>query len=140
MGQFFEFTFNHPIMMSALFAIIIMIVMNEFKQKLLGFTEIAPGEAVRMINHDDAVVVDVRDDKEFSEGHVINAVHIPLGLLDSKLDTLEQYRDKPLIVYCRSGQRSAKAGSILQRQGFKSIYKLKGGMMAWTSADLPVSR
>lgn len=126
--------------MSALFAIIIMIVMNEFKQKLLGFKEVASGDAVRMINHDDAVMLDVRDDTEYGEGHVINAVHIPLGLLDSRLDELEQYRDKPLIVYCRTGQRSAKAGSTLQKQGFKSVYKLKGGMMAWTSADLPVSK
>ena len=139
MGQFFEFAFNHPLLMSALLAIVIMLVMNEFKQKLLGFKEVKPNEAVQLINREDAVVLDVRDDKEFSEGHIINAINIPLGLLDGRIAELDDYRQKPVVVCCKSGRRAAKAGSLLQRQGFSSIYKLNGGMMAWISAELPVN-
>ena len=140
MGQIVDFIFNHPFLVAAFVALVIMLIMNEFKRKLLGFKDVGPNDAVRMMNQDGAVILDVREDKEYQEGHILNAIHIPLGLLESRLDELEEHKSKPIIVYCRTGQRSAKAGVILQRQGYQSIFKLGGGMMAWTGANMPVSR
>jgi rhodanese-related sulfurtransferase len=140
MGQFFEFAGNHPLLLTALLVVIIMLVMNEFKRKLLGFKEVNINEAVRLINQEDALPLDVREDKEFRDGHIINAVNIPVGLLESRLKEIEEYREKPVIVYCRTGQRAAKAASVLQRQGFKSIHKMNGGMLAWADANMPVQR
>lgn len=140
MGQTLEFIGNHPFLFAALLLVIILLVMNELRRKLLGFKEVSSTDAVRMINREDALMLDVREDKEFSEGHIVNAVNIPLGLLEGRLKELEEYKDKPVIVCCRTGQRSAKAGAVLQRQGFNSIYKLNGGMLAWADASLPVSR
>lgn len=140
MGQMFEFVGNHPVLFGVLVLILAMIIMNEFRRHLLGFKEIAPGDVVRMINHDDAVVIDVRDDLEFKSGHIVNAVNAPLGVLEEQVDKLAQYKEKPVIICCKSGQRSAKAGSILQRQGFSSIFKLSGGLMAWSSANLPLKK
>lgn len=140
MGQYLEFAGNHPLLMAALVLVVILLVMNEFKRKLLGFKEVKPNEAVRLINREDALVLDVREDKAFRDGHILNAVNIPLGLLESRLDEIEVYKDKPVIVYCRTGQRAAKAATLLQRQGFSSIYKLNGGMLAWTDANMPLSR
>ena len=140
MGQFLEFAGNHPLLFAALILIILMIVMNESRRKLLGFKEVGANEAVRLMNSENALMLDVREDKEFKEGHVINAINIPLGLLESRLKEIEEHKEKPVIVYCRTGQRAAKAGAVLQRQGFKSIYKLNGGMLAWSDAGLPVKR
>jgi len=140
MGQYLEFAANHPLLIAALSLIIIILVMNEFKRKLLGFNEAGINDAVRLMNQDGALALDVREDKEFREGHILNAVNIPLGLLENRLTEIEGYKENPVIVYCRSGQRSAKAGAVLQRQGFKSIHKLNGGMMAWIDANMPVSR
>ncbi len=140
MGQFFEFTGNHPLLFAALISIILMIIMSESRRKLLGFKEIASNEAVRLMNSENALILDLREDKEFSEGHIINAVHIPLGLLESRLKEIDEHKGKPVIVYCRTGQRAAKGGAVLRRQGFTSIYKLNGGMMAWVDAGLPVKR
>jgi len=140
MGQFFDFVVDNPFLFAAFIAILVMLIMNEFKRKLLGFTAVDPNDAVRLMNQEDAAVLDVREDGEFNEGHILNAIHIPLGLLEARLDEIEAYKEKPLIVYCRSGQRSAKAGAILRRQGFQSLYKLSGGMMAWTSANMPISK
>lgn len=140
MGQFLEFAGNHPLLFAALILIILLMVMNETRRKLLGFKELGTNEAVRLMNSENALMLDVREDKEFSDGHVINAVNIPLGLLESRLKEIDEHKEKPVIVYCRTGQRAAKAGAILQRQGFKSIYKLNGGMMAWSDAGLPVKR
>lgn len=139
MGQYLEFAGNHPLLMAALVLVVTLLVMNEFKRKLLGFKEVKPNEAVRLINQEDALVLDVREDKAFRDGHILNAVNIPLGLLESRLDEIEVYKDKPVIVYCRTGQRAAKAAALLQRQGFGSIYKLNGGMLAWTDANMPLS-
>ena len=140
MGQFLEFAGNHPLLFAAFILIALMIVMNESRRKLLGFKEVGVNEAVRLMNSEDALMLDVREDKEFYDGHVINAVHIPLGLLEGRLKEIDDHREKPVIVYCRTGQRSAKASSVLQRQGFKSVYKLNGGMMAWNDAGLPVKK
>ena len=140
MGQMFEFVSNHPVLFAALALILAMLIMNEFRRHLLGFKEIGPSDAVRMINHDGAVVIDVRDDLEFKSGHIINAVNAPLGVLEEKVDKLADYKDKPVIICCQSGQRSAKAGALLQRQGFSSIFKLSGGLAAWSSANLPLKK
>ncbi len=140
MTQYLEFAGNHPFLVTALVLIVLLMIMNESRRKLLGFKELGTNEAVRLMNSEQALMLDVREEGEFKDGHVMNAVHIPLGVLESRLKEIETHKEKPVIVYCRTGQRAAKAGAVLQRQGFKSIYKLNGGMMAWSDAGLPVKR
>lgn len=140
MAQYLEFASNHPFLVTALVLIILLMIMNESRRKLLGFKEVGANEAVRLMNNEEALMLDVREEGEFKDGHVINSVHIPLGVLESRLKEIEAHKEKPVIVYCRTGQRAAKAGTVLQRQGFKSIYKLNGGMLAWSDAGLPVKR
>ena len=140
MANIGEFVLNHWLLVLALVVILALLVMDTFKRKLLGFREIKPQEAVRLINHEGAVALDVREDKEFQEGHILNALHIPSGIIDKRLAELESYKNRPLIVYCRSGQRSAQASVVLRKQGFEQVYKLSGGMLAWRSADLPVAK
>jgi rhodanese-related sulfurtransferase len=135
-----EFVSHHWILVLALVVIAALLVMDASRRKLLGFREIKPQEAVRLINHEGAVPIDVREDQEYSEGHILNALHIPSGLIEKRLAELEPYKSQALIVYCRSGQRSAQASAVLRKQGFEHIYKLSGGMMAWRGADLPVAK
>ncbi|MEK7323102.1 MAG: rhodanese-like domain-containing protein [Pseudomonadota bacterium] len=139
MAQFGEFVVNHWLLVLALVVILVLIIAGEAQRKVLGFADIKPQEAVRLMNQEDAIALDVRDDQEYKQGHVINAVHIPLGLLDKRLGELEPHKDKPIVVYCRTGQRSAQAGVQLRKQGYTRIYKLGGGMLAWQGADLPVT-
>jgi rhodanese-related sulfurtransferase len=138
MAQLSEFISQHWMLVLALVVIAALLVMDAYKRKLLGYREIKPQEAVQLINHEGAVAVDVREDKEYGEGHILNALHIPYGLIEKHLAELEPYKTQPVIVYCRSGQRSAQAGVVLRKQGFERVYKLNGGMMAWRGADLPV--
>ena len=140
MGQFLEFVGNHPLLFTALIVLCMMLVMNESRRKLLGFKDIKPADAVRLINSEDALMLDVRDENAFKDGHVINAVNIPLGVLDGRVSELEEHKSRPVIVYCATGPNSARAGAILKKQGFATIYKLSGGMMAWKDASLPVNR
>ena len=133
-----EFITHHWILVLALVVIAVLLVMDIYKRKLLGFRDIKPQEAVRLINHEGAVPLDVREDQEFRDGHILNALHIPYGVIEQSLAELESYKTRAIIVYCRSGQRSAQASSVLRKQGFEYIYKLNGGMLAWRGADLPV--
>lgn len=135
--QLIEFSGNHAVLVMALFAILAMLIGGELRQRLSGVGEVGPGEATRMLNRDNAIMIDMRTDKEYREGHVASAVHIPS--MDN-LAALEKYRGKPVIVYCNSGSRSAGFCSRLRKQGFEPVYNLRGGIHGWQKADLPVSK
>lgn len=100
---------------------------------------IRPAEAVMSINRNGAIVVDVRTEKEYLEGHIVNSLHIPLGMLENRLSELKEYKSQPVIVVCRTGSRSSSAVSTLKKQGFKSVTNLNGGILAWNSANLPIT-
>jgi rhodanese-related sulfurtransferase len=90
--------------------------------------------------NDDALVLDVREDKEWAEGHIPNAKHIPLGQLSKRISELDKYKDKPIVVSCRSGHRSATACRTLKKDGFEQTHNLMGGIIAWENANLPVTK
>jgi len=104
---------------------------------LVDLPEITPEEAARMIEGGEANVLDVRRATEFAGGHIPGAINIAHTRLASRLD--EAPRDKQLIVNCRSGKRSARAASLLQRHGFQPI-NLKGGILAWEEAQVGADR
>jgi len=139
MHQFFEFATHHWDLFLSLFIILGLMFGGGLMRRISGYSETDPAGAVLMMNHEDALVVDVREDSEFKEGHILSARHLPLGTLDKRLGELETHKDKPVLVYCRSGQRSARACGILRRAGFQNVTNLKGGIMAWQNAKLPVN-
>lgn len=96
--------------------------------------------ATLLINREDALVVDVRESAEWSAGHIPNARHIALGHLANRLAEIEKYKDKPVIMVCASGNRSASGCSILKKAGFARVYNLSGGMRAWIDAGLPIAK
>ena len=138
-NQLIEFTGNHPLLMAAFAAILVMLIGGELRQRLSGINEVGPGEATRMLNHDSAVIVDMREDKDYREGHIVNAVHAPASNSEV-LQKLDKFRERPVIVYCRSGHTSMGFCSKLRKQGFVSVYNLTGGVLGWQKAGLPLSR
>lgn len=96
-------------------------------------------EAVQLINHKNALVVDVRTEKEYQEGHVMNALHIPLGMLDDRIQELQAYKNDVVVMVCRSGARSAQAATKLKKQGFTDVHNIGGGMLAWERVKLPTT-
>lgn len=97
-------------------------------------------QAVEKMSHHDAIVVDVREANEIASGMIRDAIHIPLAQLKDRFNELEKYTNKPIIMACRSGNRSAYAINILRKNGFTDLYNLKGGVMAWQHASLPLKR
>jgi rhodanese-related sulfurtransferase len=117
-----------------------MILWSMFGSKMRGITDIDTNGALQMINHKNAFILDVRQPEEYKSGHIINATLIPLGSLSSRISELAKYKNKPVIVVCRSGNRSGSACAILAKEGFTEAYNLSGGMMAWQRANLPTRK
>jgi rhodanese-related sulfurtransferase len=115
-----------------------MLVWSFIGGKLSGIEEADTLKATRLYN-DDALVLDVREDKEYAAGHIPKARHIPLGQLAGRLKELDKFKDKPILVTCRSGNRSAHACRTLKKAGFTTVYNQAGGILAWERANLPVT-
>jgi GrxC family glutaredoxin len=138
MDQFMEFVVNNWALFLALSIILALLARTWVGPA--GVKSVGPMEAVSLSNHNNAVFVDVRTDDEYREGHILHSLHAPLGLLDSKLKEIRKYENRPLIMYCRSGSRSGRAGGLLKKQGFNEVYNLAGGVMAWQNANLPLTK
>jgi len=85
----------------------------------------------------DHLLIDVRTRGEYAAGHIAGSVNIPVEELASRLDEVPQ--GQPIVVYCRSGNRSAQAAGILANAGYADIYDL-GGIIAWQSAGYPLQQ
>lgn len=95
------------------------------------------GQASKMSSQQQAVIIDVREDEEWRQGHIPNAVHIPLSQLNERMPELDKYKSSAVITQCRSGRRSSKAAQMLKLAGFSQVYNLDGGLVAWQKAGLP---
>ncbi len=101
-----------------------------------NLASITPKEAAILFSEQKAIIVDVREDSEWNEGHIAGAMHIPLAQVESRLSELAQYKNSTVIAQCRSGKRSAKAATILQAAGFTKVFNLDGGIIAWGNNGL----
>lgn len=117
-----------------------MLLWSFLGNRLRGVKEVDNAGALQLINHKNALVLDVREEAEFSTGHIRGAKLITLLKLKDRVGELERYRDQPIVVVCRSGNRSATASALLGNREFRQVYSLAGGMMAWQKADLPLEK
>ena len=140
MSQYIEFVTNHWDLFLALAIILAMLMGNTLGSRLRGYKQIEASDAVRILNHEESVMLDVREDSEVAEGMILDAIHIPLGKLADRMDELANSREKAIIVSCRSGHRSAAACAKLRKEGFETVYNLRGGVMAWQNAGLPLQK
>ena len=118
----------------------IMLLWSYFGNRFKGVKEVNSSGALQLINHKNAVVLDVREPGEYESGHVLNSKLIPLGKLKERIGELEKYKDHSIVVLCRSGNRSGTACFILGKHGFNQAYNLAGGIQAWKKANLPVEK
>lgn len=101
-----------------------------------GIQSITPVDASTMFAAKEAVIIDVREQNEWDDKHIPGAIHIPVAQLNSRLAELEQYKDSPVIMQCRSGKRSAQGAVALNAAGFAKLYNMDGGILAWDKAGL----
>ncbi|MEE9452233.1 MAG: rhodanese-like domain-containing protein [Gammaproteobacteria bacterium] len=140
MDQFLQFIINNWYLWLAFCVILALLIHHESRSTVAGVLLLSPQGIVEKINHEDAVVIDIRDATAYDKGHILQALHIPQSEINNKLNKLRKYKDKPLIVICENGQQSPQAGKLLCKEGFEEILSLKGGMRTWREADLPLAK
>jgi rhodanese-related sulfurtransferase len=116
----------------------VMLLWPTFQRRMSGMTDIGTMQATRLINSERAATLDLRETREFVDGKVPGAIHIPLSQLKDRVGELAKFKERPLIAYCARGMRSRSAGSVLAKAGFTKLYNLAGGHKAWKDAGLPL--
>ncbi|MDH5648621.1 MAG: rhodanese-like domain-containing protein [Gammaproteobacteria bacterium] len=138
--DYIDFIIKNWYLFAALAIILAMLFGGTIMQVAHGVQGVNCSHAVQLMNHQDAIVVDVSEPNEFQIGHVPGAKNLPIGSLENRLTDLEKYKAKPIIVSCRSGNRSKKGALMLSKHGFKPVYEMSGGMVAWQRDNLPVEK
>lgn len=137
METYLEFAANHTLLVGGLIFSFFLLIFMELRLKARGVSNIEPAEAVGLMNAD-AVVIDVRSADAFARGHIVNARNIPLDELSADSNKIAKLKSKPVIAVCDAGVTSSKAVDLLRKAGLESVYGLKGGINAWTQANLPL--
>ena len=105
-----------------------------------SINKVTASEASQMVENNNAIIIDVRNQSEWDAGHIPGAIHIPLSEVKDRIPELIVYKDRPLVMQCYSGKRSAKAAGILQQAGFDNVSNMTGGISAWSAAKLPLEK
>lgn len=130
-----EFAANHPFLVGSFVFLAGALFFTESRK---GGASIGTQMLVQLVNKSDAVVVDLRDSNEFSNGHIAGALNIPFSALEKRIKDIAKYKDKPIVLVCKMGTHSSSAGKKLIAEGYQDIRRLSGGMTEWTSSNLPV--
>lgn len=135
MALFIEFLAQQWILAGALVVCVALFFNHESRKSGKSLT---PQQAITMVNAEEGVFVDLRDHAEFGKGHIVDAINIPVSKLDERIAELETFREKPVVLVCKMGQQAGSAGKKLGTLGFSQVYRMGGGMMEWSSSQLPL--
>ena len=138
MSQIVEFVGNHPLLFVALGATLGMLLFTEWTRIAGRATTLSPYAATQLVNDGEALFVDVRDEKEYKSGHLLNARNFPVAKLDERMHEIEKLKARDLVLYCDNGMRTTRATAKLRKLGFEKLHTLDGGLAAWEKASLPV--
>lgn len=140
MEEFIDFASRNYHLFIALAVVLALILWTEVRRATKGYKEITPAEAVLLINKEDALVLDVRETNERSQGSIIDAKHVAFSTLSQKIDSIEKDKDKPILVICKMGNQSSQACKLLLKNSYTKVFGLKGGINAWINDQLPVTK
>jgi len=137
MDRLFEFVVSHYILVSLFAAFLVAILVLEARR---GGAKVSSQGLVSLMNKDEAVIVDIRDRKDFAQGHITGSVHIPLNNVKSRANELNKFKDKDvqIVVVDKMGQHSAMAVKQLNAEGYDNVVRLNGGIADWQGENLPL--
>ncbi|NIG88751.1 MAG: rhodanese-like domain-containing protein [Serratia symbiotica] len=139
--EIMPFVSKHPILSLAWIALLVSVIIITFKSRFSKVKEVSRGEATRLINKEDALVVDIRSRDDFYKGHLANAINFTANAIKSgNLDDLEKYKARPIIVVCANGIASREPAENLNKSGFNNVVMLQEGIAGWNAENLPLVR
>lgn len=135
MDRLFEFIGNHIELSVLFFALMIALWMTE---KSRSGKAVSPQGATLLMNKDEAVIVDIREKKEFNEGRITGSLHMPFDSLKERAVELKKFEGKQIILVDKMGQHAGMAGKLLQAEGVENICRMTGGISEWKASNLPL--
>lgn len=139
MEEWVVFVTNHWILASLLGVLLFAFIVNEMIGGHFGSKqEVSAERAVQFMNHQEAVVFDMRTDAAFKDGHIVGAEHVTIESFDKKMGNLKKYQNKPVIIATATGLEASKMVTLLQEKGFLQVFILSGGVQGWKSAGMPL--
>lgn len=141
MQEIMPFVSKNPILSIAWVALLVAVIVLTVKSKLSNVKEVVRGEAIRLINKEDAVIVDIRNRDDYRRGHIANAFNLlPNDIKNGSVGELEKHKSQPIIVVCANGLSSREAAENLHKAGFERVQVLKDGLAGWSGENLPLVR
>ncbi|MBS0349916.1 MAG: rhodanese-like domain-containing protein [Proteobacteria bacterium] len=137
MQVFFQFITHHWLLSSLLLVLLILLLIEEARTKGL-LNQLTPQNLVQLMNHESAVVVDIRSRENFQEGHIVSAINLPASELEKNTAPLSQFKNKPIVIVCATGQKAGTLANLLKKQGFQNVQVLAGGINGWKNAQMPI--
>lgn len=132
MQEIMQFVGRHPILSIARIALLVAVLVTTFKSLTSKVKVITRGEATRLINKEDAVVVDLRQRDDFRKGHIAGSINLlPSEIKANNVGELEKHKDKPVIVVDGSGMQCREPANALTKAGFAQVFVLKEGVAGW---------
>ena len=134
MALILEFVAQQWLLVAALLAAVGMLFFHETRK---SGPSLSPQQAINMVNGQDGLFLDLRDGGDYKQGHIVEALNIPVAKLPSRMAELEKYKARPIVLVCKMGQQAGVAGKQLKAAGYEEVYKMSGGMMEWGNLQLP---
>lgn len=134
-----EYISHHPYLAIATVVAAVVALIMELRSRTASAAAVSANIAIALHNKG-ALILDVRSAEDYSGGHIVDAKHIELDKLSDQADTLKKYREKPIVVVCETGMRSAQAAKLLKSLGFSQVMNLQGGLTTWRSDNLPLTK
>ncbi len=131
------FIMNHQVLSMAFVVAFFLVFLVEFIRSRRAIYFASPAEAINLINHKNAVVIDMRSTEHYRSGHIINALSTPETELRKKPEQLTKFKNKPILLVCETGAASKKLATLLLNQNY-DVYAVRGGLMAWRQANMPL--
>ena len=136
--ELIQFLQNELLLSGTLLALIILLIVNIYGDKFKKYTVVDTNAAVSLMDDDELIILDVREEKERSSGFINNDINIPMSQVKNKMGSLD--KSKNILVYCKSGTRSDQISGFLSKNEFQNVSSLKGGFNAWQKAELPIQK
>lgn len=139
--MFTEFFIENWLLFAALAAVMILLVFDP--AGMMGGSvarSVSPMELSRLVNHEQAILVDIRSNEEFASGHISKSRNIPLEDIENQSKKLEKFKKRPIVLICQTGNKAGKASAKLRKLEFDKLFQLGGGLIEWQKENLPLEK
>ena len=136
MDHLIEFVKHHWELWLAFVVILGLLAFEELKKKTQGGRNLSAQEMAALMNHEDAVVIDIRASTMFHKGHIVHAINIQKA--DFTMERIAHYKNRTIVVVDENGYDASGISAKIKKDGIEKVYALNGGIAAWKSASLPL--